>query len=252
MTKEYDFQKLQKRFAEYLRNPQQHSFHDIAEQRRLHVYRDLIRNNLQSFLNSAFPVSRKVLGEDLWRLTGDAFRASHQAQSPYFADISGDFVDHLQSADIQALQPYPFIRELVHYEWVELRVSLDHLPENLNLVTEASIAQAQLVVNPTAQILRYQFPVHEVTVDNQPQEPLSEAILLVVFKNAQGAVKFMQLSPLTALLLQHLQQHKALTLVQLQQAMQAALPQFNPATLASGMRETLTEFGAKGLIVYRL
>lgn len=249
MTKEYDFQKLQKRFAEYLRNPEQCSFHEIAEQRRLHVYRDLIRNNLQSFLNSGFPVSRKVLGEDLWRLTGYAFRAGYQAQSPYFVDISGDFVDYLQSAELEALEPYPFIRELVHYEWVELKVSLSHLPEDLAALTEESLMTAQLVVNPTAQVLRYQFPVHEVAIDNQPQEPLSEALLLVVFKNAQGAVKFIQLSPLTALLLQHLQQHKTLTLVELQDAMQAALPQFNPATLATGMRQTLTEFGSRGLIV---
>lgn len=250
MTNEHDFQKLQKRFAHYLRKPEESSFDEISEPRRLHVYRDLIRNNLQSFLNSAFPVSRKVLGEELWRLAGDSFRANYQSESPYFTDISGGFVDYLQVAEIQALQSYPFIRELVHYEWVELTVSLSQLPSEPGLLSEVELTAARLLVNPSAQVLRYQFPVHQVSVEHQPQQPLSEALLLVVFKNTAGLVKFIQLNPLTALLLQHLQQHPQLTLAQLQAAMEEALPQLAPATLAAGMQQTLTEFGSRELVFH--
>ena len=51
----------QRKFCDYLRNPDSHPAPEGLNNRRLTVYRDLIFNNIESLLGGAFPVIKKVL-----------------------------------------------------------------------------------------------------------------------------------------------------------------------------------------------
>jgi hypothetical protein len=112
-----------------------------------------------------------------------SFIAEHQAHTAYFLQISQEFLAWLQQGYAAELGDPPFILELAHYEWVEL--ALD--------VNEANVpAQGW---SPLAWPLAYQRPVQRIGTDLQPGTPPSEPTCLLVWRDVQDKVRFMQLSP---------------------------------------------------------
>lgn len=244
-----DFKALQKAFARHLRSPSQHRFDHGIEPRRVKVYQDLIRNNLRSFLNSAFPVTPKAIGQAAWDALIADFQASHYCSSPYFTDISAAFVDYISAQSATACVAYPYIKALVHYERVEVDVALRGTPEAERIVTPAVATSTALALNPSALILNYQYPVHEISEKHQPHAPLAEGQLLVVYKNTKAKVCFLALNPLTAMLLNHLQKHGPLHCAELVQHMSGALPDLPAAQIEAGLTETLQAFCENELVL---
>ena len=105
----------------------------------------------------------------------------------------------------------PFMLELAHYEWVEL--ALD--------VSDAQVpAQGW---SPLAWPLAYQWPVQRIGVDYQPLTPPAEPTCLLVWRDAQDKVRFMQLSPFAYQLAARLQTGEAAEPALLEQAQQQGL-----------------------------
>jgi hypothetical protein len=104
--------------AKYLRNPEQCEAPVGVEPRRLKIYQDLIYNNVEGFLSSGFPVLRTLYCSDDWHSLSRLFIQQHQCHSPYFLEISQEFLTFLlQEHSHRACDPI-FITELAHYEWV--------------------------------------------------------------------------------------------------------------------------------------
>ena len=98
-----------------------------------------------------------------------------------------------------------FLLELAHYEWVELalQVSDAHLPTT----PWSGRLDALLQISPLAWLLAYQWPVHTLQKNHQPQVPPQEPTLLLVYRNAQHFVKFTAVNPLTAHLIERVRAH---------------------------------------------
>jgi hypothetical protein len=79
-------------------------------------------------------------------------------------------------------------------------------------------------VSPLARVLAYQYPVHLIGPDFQPSAPADQAQYLIVYRNCNDQVQFMEANAVTARLLALLQQEPPLTgslaLQQLGQEMQ--------------------------------
>lgn len=203
-----DLARTQREFAAHLRNPDKYPAPASIEDRRLDIYRDLIYNNIESFIASGFPVLRSILGDGQWHSMVRDFVHRHQSRSPYFLQISEEFLRYLQEerceSPASAGDP-PFVLELAHYEWVEL--ALDVSEEAFPAGLERNPDHAQLldwvpVVSPLAWSLCYQFPVHQLGADFQPQQPPSSPTFLVVFRNRADTVGFLEANAATAHLLQ--------------------------------------------------
>ncbi|PTC00361.1 hypothetical protein C9975_07950 [Thalassospira xiamenensis] len=246
-----DFKVLQKRFANHLRAPELSQFSNGIEARRLQVYRDLIRNNLRSFLDSAFPVTAKALGPNEWQQLQADFQAAYHCTSPYFTAISEAFVDYIQNLSNAQCQAYPYIKELVQYERVEVDVALAQKPDTTMRLAATDIDEASLMLNPTARVLSYQYAVHQVSDTYQPQTPSDESIQLVVYKNTQDKVRFVALNPITAMLLNHLQQQGALFYEALVTLMQRALPDLPETQIQAGLTQTLQAFCSNELVLQK-
>ena len=116
-----DFQSIQHSFTAYLRNPDTASPPDGIEPRRLKIYRDLFYNNVAGFLAQGFPVTHQILIETgLWHDLAHEFFASHSCDSPYFADIPGEFVRYVSTVNTSTSPYPPYLAELAHYEWLEM------------------------------------------------------------------------------------------------------------------------------------
>ncbi len=188
------------RLASHIRDPAAQPAPENIEDRRLAIYRDLFFNNVSGLLAGTYPVLRKILGADRWRdLVRDYF-ARHKSHTPYFLEISRDFLAYLENDRQAAASDPPFLLELAHYEWVELALSVADV-ELPDADPHGDLMAMVPVVSPLAQVLCYRFPVHTIKPEFQPQEPPSAPTWLVVARNRQDKVSFLHINEVTARLL---------------------------------------------------
>lgn len=186
-----DFQHRQAVFAAHIRNPEGVPLPEGIEERRMAIYRDLFFNNLSSFLASAFPVCHRLLGELRWKALMRQFMVAHRCETPYFLEISQEFLRFLMEGGAGDVADMPYLLELAHYEWVEL--ALDTLDQSLPEADEPGASLDGVpVISPLAWNLRYQFPVHRIGTSFQPQGP--EPVCLVVCRGRDESVQFSEIS----------------------------------------------------------
>ena len=194
-----EFRSVQLDFAAHIRNPELHPRPADVEARRMQIYVDLFFNNIKNFLDSAFPVARKLVGETQWRALAREFVHTHASESPYFLQISEEFMAFLYDRGLQDLPP--FLLELCHYEWVEL--ALDVAPDDLSpaQTADASDASPLVEVSPYVRALVYDYPVHLIGEDYQPTQVPPNPTFLLVYRTPELAVRFMESNPVTHRLL---------------------------------------------------
>jgi hypothetical protein len=183
----------QRDFAARIRQPEAQSLLPGITAERMAVYEELFFNNVASLVGGAFPVLRGVLGAERWQRLLRAFFTEHQASTPYFLEISQEFIAWLQQGYRAEPDDPAFMLELAHYEWVEL--ALD--------VSDAQLPQCGW--SPLAWPLAYRWPVQMIGVDHQPTQPPAEPTCLLVWRDRLDQVRFMQLAPFAYRLALHLQ-----------------------------------------------
>lgn len=210
------FQRQQFAFAAHIRDPEKNARPSELEDRRMTIYRDLFYNNVEGFISGSFPVLRSITPDDTWHRRIRRFFSDHRCHSPYFLEISEEFLDWLaneripKDADHHPDDP-PFIQELAHYEWVELKLSISDetadrdIDHNGNLMTQAPI------ISSLAWPLAYQYPVHQISEDLQPDSPTEQPSYLVVYRDRQFEVHFLEINAVTYRLLELIQDNPGWT-----------------------------------------
>lgn len=185
---------LQRAFAARIRDPEGQALLPGIAVERMALYEALFFNNLERLLSSAFPVLRRLLDEPRWRRLVRAFMGGHRCRTAYFLEISQEFLAWLQQGYPTEPGDPPFILELAHYEWVELALDVaeDELP--------VEVSRGELLAHPPrwsalAWPLAYAWPVNRIGVDFQPQTPPAEPTCLLVWRDRNDQVRFMQLAP---------------------------------------------------------
>jgi hypothetical protein len=198
---------VQRQFAAHIRNPDSVEGPEGLEQRRLKIYRDLFYKNIENFISNGFPILRSIISDQLWHAMIRDFMVNHHCHTPYFIEISQEFLLYLQSVRTPQFNDPAFMQELAHYEWVEL--ALDVADEDLGLIEvilDGDLLASHPIVSPLAWSLAYQFPVHKIGVDFQPEQDDKQPTFLVVYRNLDDRVGFMEANSVTARLLEILQQ----------------------------------------------
>ncbi len=191
-------------FAAHLRDASRPAPPDI-EPRRMTVYRELFHNTIESLLASNFPVIRKTLDDDIWDAMVDAFHREHRCATPLFTEVAQEFIGWL--ADNEAHHA-PWLPELAHYEWMELRAQIDdaiaptHDPDG-------DLLLGVPLLSPQAWPLAYAWPVDRIGPTFQPDTAPASPTLVLVRRDADMQVHFAALSPLTFRLLQWVQGNDA-------------------------------------------
>lgn len=194
-------QNQQLAFTQYLRDPSG-PLPGHLPVRPMAIYADLVYNNIEGFLAGFFPVLRSLLADDLWHRLVRLFVQQHSCQTPYFLEISQEFLQFLLARDGQLPEYPPYMLALAHYEWVELAldVSITSLPPQR---LEADVLAGYPQLSPLAWPLSYHYPVH--TIGPRHANPAPEITHLVVYRNRADEVKFLAANPLSQRLLQLLQ-----------------------------------------------
>ena len=196
----------------HLRNPEGVPAPPDLEPRRVAIYRDLLFNNIESLLAGNFPVIRETLGEARWRALARAFYRDHRCLTPLFPEIAREFLRYLESLEAQGPLEPPFLRELAHYEWVELALQIAQVdPPAADLDPGGDLLDGAPLLSPLAWPLAYAWPVPELGPQHQPQQPPPAPTLLLLRRQDDGSVRFSQLSPLAFRLAQRLGESPALS-----------------------------------------
>ena len=193
------FRAVQRAFAAHLRNPDRHPAPAGVDPRRMAVYARLVYNNIEGFLARTFPTARQVLPEAHWHAAVRDFVERHTSHSPYFRDISTEFLRYLET-ERDAPEDPPFLAELCHYEWA--RATLMQSDEVSPPALDAPLTlDARFAVSPLAWPLHYRFPVHRIGADFQPEAPPDAPTWLIVCRARDDQVRRLDSSAATTRLL---------------------------------------------------
>jgi hypothetical protein len=240
------------------------------------IYRELFFNNVEGFLSNTFPVSKQVLGEEAWQRLARDFFARHRCHSPLFLEIPREFLTHLEAMEKRGsvsifpsrgpeatdkaeekidTDPFfsdlfvslPFLRELAHYEWVELALSVSEASDP-PCDPDADLLDTRPVPAGTAWPFAYRFPVHRIGPDFQPLEPPSEPTYLLVYRDGDDEVGFLELNAVSARLFALLQEDGTASGRELLEKVAAELNHPAPDVVVDGGLGILREWHAKGIV----
>ncbi|WP_100656748.1 DNA-binding domain-containing protein [Alteromonas flava] len=240
------FSEIQRAFTAHIRDPENYSFDDGIEDRRLAIYRELFFNNILGFLDSGFPVLKALFTESDWLKLARTFFSQHECRSPLFVDISKEFVEFLAN-EYQPTDADPaFLAELAHYEWLELDVSVrkGELPAQ---PAAPITADTTLQMSVLASLVSYQYPVHQIGPEFKP-ENAGDPVFLLVYRNADDEVEFMLLNQVTAVLLHTLEQTGTASTQTLVDSLAPMLPQMSPHELLAATIDILSDFSQKRIV----
>ena len=98
---------------------------------------------------------------------------------------------------------YPFLVELAHYEYIEIALSISEDSNNLeDIDPEGDLLHQVPVKSALAWNHAYQYPVHRINKDFTPSEPAEQPVFIAVYRRADDTVGFLELNPITARLLE--------------------------------------------------
>lgn len=217
LNNRFKFQRIQHEFAGHIKDPENTTKPADVDARHMMVYRDLFFKNIMSFLDGAFPVLAEIIGTKRWQEIGREFFSCHENTSPYFLEISQEFLKFLENEFEPQEHDPAYMYELAHYEWLELHVAVE--PESSSDtqayeiagedIAELDVAQLDiaeldvehsiLILSPIVEGFLYSYPVHQISAEQPEVEERSTA--LIVYRGRDEEVHFVETNPFTLQLL---------------------------------------------------
>ena len=207
------FIQAQYEFAAHIRDPSSNPKPVDVEARRMKIYNELFFNNVEDFISNTYPVLKSIMSEDEWQKMMRDYFSNHLSHTPLFPEMPREFLNYLENERSNQNDPI-FIKELAHYEWIELALMTSDLDENINwdnINIDGDLLTNPPILSPLASSLSYQYPVQQISVDFIPNEPSAQPVYLLVYRNMNDEVHFMELNPVTAMLIQLINEDKGLT-----------------------------------------
>ncbi len=244
------FVRQQYAFAAHIRNPEKNPGPEGIEERRMKIYRELFYNNVEGFIANTYPVLRRILPDDRWHAMMRDYFAQHISHTPLFPEMPREFLKYLEHERIPQPDDPPFLLELAHYEWVELALSLlDEKIDATEIDVQGDLLDGIPVISPLAWALSYRFPVHKIGPDFQPSEAGGMQTHLIVYRDADFDVRFIEINPVTARLLQLFSGEDAVSGRAALQQVAAELNHPQPGIVIQGGMELLNDLRRRQVIL---
>lgn len=244
------FVQQQLAFTARVRDPSRHPLPAGVDARRMAVYEELVFNTIDDALRNAFPVLHKISTDNDWLRLVRGFIAEHRARSPLFPELPGEFLHYLTDIRSPRQEDFPFLCELAHYEWLELALSICQSPAlGTGVTIDGDLLTAVPVFSPLAWLHTYTFAVHRIGPEMIPERAEEEPVHLLIYRNREEHVGFMELNAVTAKLLQKVKSNSRKNAKALLQDIAAELQHPNPETVIRAGSQILSDLVAKGVIL---
>lgn len=244
------FVRQQYAFAAHIRNPEKNPGPEGIEERRMKIYRELFYNNIEGFIANTYPVLRRILPDDRWHAMMRDYFAQHISHTPLFPEMPREFLKYLEHEREPQPDDPPFLLDLAHYEWVELALSLlDEKIDATEIDAQGDLLDGIPVISPVAWALSYRFPVHKIGPDFQPSEAGGMQTHLIVYRDADFDVRFIEINSVTARLLQLFSGEDAVSGRAALQQVAAELNHPQPGIVIQGGMELLNDLRRRQVIL---
>lgn len=243
-----DFRAIQYAFTRHMRDPDTEPAPADIEERRVAIYRDLLYRNVESFLANSFPVVRKVTPDDRWHAMVRDYFKRHQARTPLFPKMPQEFLSYLEQ-ERDAPDDPPWLLDLAHYEWSETALGID--PREIDMEgidADGDLLAGIPVLNTLIMPVASAWPVHRISPDYQPETPPEQPTYLVVYRDLDDKVGFVELNAVTARLIDLVQTQPATGEALLQQ-IAAELSHPDPDVVMRGGLEALQALRAQSVVL---
>ena len=245
------FTQAQYEFAAHIRDPESNPIPSGIESRRMKIYSELFFNNVEDFISNTYPVLKEITPEKEWHEMIRDYFSHHLSHTPLFPEMPREFLKYLESERENPNDP-PFIKELAHYEWVELALMTSDLDEDINfdqIDTNSDLLNGHPIMSPLAWPLTYQYPVHQISKDFVPEEPSEQPVYLLVYRDQKDEVHFMELNPVTALLLQLINEDNGLTTKQMLENIAEQMNHPEPNIVIEGGYQIMQDLRERNIIL---
>lgn len=175
----------QHRFAQAIREGEAA---DGLPQDRLNVYIRLIRNNIHSFIDRCYTETLQYLDSGEWGRLKEDFIRDARAQTPYFQEIAGEFLQYCQSLPLS-----DDLLALMDFEHTQL---LAEVAQTDNQASPADSDDLAYTLSPAAFVRCYHY---DVTDELQAAETA-----VLVWRDSEDDVMYQTLDDFDALLLETL------------------------------------------------
>nr|WP_315262060.1 putative DNA-binding domain-containing protein [uncultured Limnohabitans sp.] len=133
--------------------------------------------HVSEVLAPAFPVTCALLGDDMWEHAVRLFLKDAQPHTPWASTTQRAFVDHVcESPDMQRLPAW--LQDLAHFEWLQNAVNTTPVSWPACDV-DANVMHHAVVLNPTHVEAAYEWPVHSIDTDHQPDDMQSTYVSML-------------------------------------------------------------------------
>ena len=245
-----DFKTVQYAFTAHIRDPENCPAPEGIEDRRINIYRNLFYNNIEGFVSSGFPVLRTLYSDDDWHAMVRSFFIKHECHTPYFLEIAQEFIDYLQNEHEMRDCDFPFMLELAHYEWTELAIEIDETENNFSSVDpDGDLLAGHPQISALAWPLSYQYEVHKIAPEYLPDAPTAQGCHLIVYRDMDDEVRFMEINAVTARLLFLLNEDSNMTGQTALEQVATELQHPTPQAVIDGGLQTLRELKDRNIIL---
>ena len=246
------FKDWQYDFTAHIRDPEIVPAPEGIEPHRIKIYSDLFYNNIEGFISNGFPVLRSLYNDEDWHKLVRHFFKHHRNKTPYFLEVSQEFLDYLQNERGEREEDYPFMLELAHYEWVELALMTSELDEDINWNTidkNGDLLNNKPVLSPLAWSFSYQYPVQQISEDFLPGKPAEQPVHLLVYRDNNDEVHFMELNPVTAILIQTIIEDNDLSTKQILEMIAEQMQHPAPNVVIQGGLQVINDLKLRNVIL---
>jgi hypothetical protein len=234
----------------WLRDPQNSpALTDVASQ-RMQIYRELFFNNIENTLSNAFPVLHQVLPATDWQMLCEDFFSMHQCHTPHLSHLPAEFIDFAKTQTHIATPDW--LIELAEWEWSELELFLAQDIDIKNTMGDNPI-QGVPVVSPLLRLHQCRYPVHQIGTQFIPDAPSEQLWYLLAWRKPDHSIGFMQLTQLTALILEMMQlnqqQKTSYTGYQLLEKIAGQQGEYSQQSIIQGGSDCLSHFYKNRIII---
>ncbi len=243
------FARTQLQFTQHLRAPEAAMAPVDVPAARMAVYRELVYGNIERMIANLFPVLRKITADEAWFALVQDFFQRHQCRAGLFTKVPQEFVQFMEQERDLAQDP-PCVLELVQYEAIDYAVTID--PREINRAgvdPDGDLLAEVPVLNPIARLLAYQYPVHRISPDFIPEVPPEVPTYLVVCRDREDKIGFIDLNPVAARLLELIQQDHRITGRGLLERIALELAHPDPEAVVVGGREILERLRVRDVLL---
>ena len=235
---------IQENLADFCRTNEKRELTGVRED-RLHHYRRLIYNIIDDAIASAYPIARKQFDDVQWEEMMNEFIIEHPCANNQLFRMPGEFIEFALSKEYAKKYAIPFLIDLLLFEWAEVEV---HTMPDISfpaLETKVHLTNDVLYLNPYIKLLNLNYPIHLLKQQDVLKE---ENCYMLVYREENGTVQYMQLSTILFSIISAITEHK-LSIIDLLHGELESLNEQQRTEILEGISNSFEDLQNKGVVL---